>query len=87
MIAACRSAGGSFCGPGAHLGVHVVEPIQGDEDHGRDEVGPVVHGDVRLVLQGGGDVLVIGVVVLFADGEDGDAEILDEAGGHVVLGA
>ena len=34
-----------------------------------------------------GDVLVVGVRVLAVDGEDGDAEVLDQAGGHVVLGA
>ena len=64
----------------------VVEPIEGDEDHRRDQVGAVVHRDVRLVFQGGDDVLVVGVGVLAADGVDGDAEVLDEAGGHVVLG-
>src|SRR5262249_59356729 len=61
--------------------------LQGDEDHGRHQVGAVVHGDVGLVVEGGDDVLVVGVVVLLADGEDGDAEVLDEAGGDVVLGA
>ncbi len=73
--------------PRPHLRMHVVEPFQGHEDHGRDQIGAVVHRDVRLVLQGGDDVLVIGVVVFLADGEDGDAEVVDEAGGHVVLGA
>ena len=54
-----RSAGLSVVGPGADLGVDVVEPVQGDEDHGADEVGAVVHRDVRPVLQGGGDVPVV----------------------------
>ena len=48
-------------GPAADLGVDVVEPVQGDEDHGADQVGAVVHRDVRPVLQGGGDVPVVAV--------------------------
>ena len=64
----------------------VVEPVQGDEDHGADQVGAVVHRDVRLVLQGGGDVPVVAVLVLALDGVDGDAEVLHQAGGDVVLG-
>jgi hypothetical protein len=67
--------------------MHVVQSLQSHEDHRRHEIGAVVHGDVRLVRQGGDDVLVIGVVVLFADGVDGDAEVLHQAGGHVVLRA
>ena len=73
-------------GPAADLGVDVVQPVQGDEDHGADEVGAVVHRDVRPVLQGGGDVAIVARLVLALDGVDGDAEVLHEAGGHVVLG-
>src|SRR5271166_734761 len=50
-----------------------------------DEVGAVVHGDVRLVIDGGEDVIVVGVVVLALDGEDGNVVIADEAGGYVIL--
>ncbi len=67
--------------------MHVVEPVEGHENHGRDEVGAVVHRDVRLVFQGGDDVLVIGVGVLAADGVDVNAEVLHQAGGDVVLRA
>src|SRR5262249_11658244 len=76
-----------FLRPRPNLRMHVVETLQGHEDHGRHQIGAVVHGDVQLVFQGGDDVFVIGVVVLFADGEDGDAEVVDETGGDVVLGA
>ena len=38
------------------------------------------------MLQGGGDVPVVGRFVLALDGIDGNAEVLHEAGGHVVLG-
>jgi hypothetical protein len=51
-----------------------------------DEVGPVVHGEVRGMVERGDDVTVIGLVVFTSYGEDGDAEVLDEARGDVVLG-
>ena len=41
---------------------------------------------LRPVLQGGGDVPVVAALVLALDGVDGDAEVLHEAGGDVVLG-
>ncbi len=41
---------------------------------------------LRLVLQGGGDVPVVAVLVLALDGVDRDAEVLHQAGGDVVLG-
>ncbi len=81
-----RSGGVSVGGPLADLGVHVVEPVQRDEDHRADQVGAVVHRDVGLVLQGGGDVPVIAVLVLALDRVDRDAVILHQAGRDVVLG-
>ena len=71
-----RSAGAERLGPRADLGVQVVEPVQGDEDHRADQVGAVVHRDVRPVLQGGGDVPVVAALVLALDGVDRDAEVL-----------
>ena len=38
------------------------------------------------MLEGGGDVPVIAVLVLALDGVDGDAVVLHQAGGDVVLG-
>ncbi len=73
--------------PGPHLSMHIVQALQGDEDERRNQVGAVIHGDMRLVLQGGDNVLVVGIVVLAADGVDGNAEVVDEAGSDVVLGA
>ena len=78
--------GGEARGPAADLLVDVLEPVQGDEDHGADEVGAVVHRDVRLVLQGRGDVPVVARLVLALDGVDGDVEVVDQAGRDVVLG-
>ncbi len=66
--------------------MNVVEPVEGNEDHGADQIGTVVHGDVRLVIEGRGHVFVVSVGILAVDGEDGEAEIVHQAGSHVVLG-
>src|SRR5580692_1526613 len=50
-----------------------------------DEVGAIVHGDVRLVIDGSEDVVVIRVVVFTLDGVHGNVLIADQAGGDVVL--
>ena len=50
-----------------------------------DEVGAVVHGDLRLVVERCSDVRVIGGVVLTLDGERGDVVVLHERCGNVVL--
>ena len=49
------------------------------------QVGAVVHGDLGLVVDGGQDVAVVGVVVLALDGEDRNIVIAHQAGGHVIL--
>ena len=49
------------------------------------QVGAVVHGDVRLVVDGGEDVVVVSVVVLALDGVDGNVVVADQAGGNIVL--
>ena len=51
-----------------------------------DHVGAVVHRDVRLVVDRRLDVRVVGVVVLALDREGGDAVLVDERRGDVVLG-
>src|SRR5207237_8502657 len=73
-------------GPVGNAGVDVGEAVQRNEDHRGHQVGPVVHRDVRLVLQGRGDVFVINVGRLTVNREDGNTEIVNQAGGHVVLG-
>ena len=50
-----------------------------------DQIGAVVHRHCGLVVKGGVDMLVVGLVVLALDGEDRDLEMGDERGGHVVL--
>ena len=50
-----------------------------------DHIGAVVHGDLRRVIDGGGEVLVVGLLILALDGVGGDAVVLHQRGGHVVL--
>jgi len=52
-----------------------------------DDVGAVVHGDVGTVVDAGVDVAVVRRIVLAFDGMDADTVLVDEGGGHVVLGA
>ncbi len=81
------AVGGAKLGcPGSDFRVKIVKPIERDEDHGAHQVGTVVHRHVGQVLQRGGDVPVIAVLVLALDGEHGNAVILHQAGGDVVLG-
>jgi hypothetical protein len=50
-----------------------------------DHIGAVVHGQLGLVVDRRLDVLVVGVVVLALDREDGDVELLHQRGRDVVL--
>ena len=50
-----------------------------------DQIGAVVHGDLRLVIDGGEDVVVVGIVVLTLDGEHGNVVVADQRGGDVIL--
>ena len=65
---------------------HAFESVGALGVQNRDQVGAIVHGDVRLVIDGGQDVVVVGVVVLALDGEDRNALIAHQAGGNIVLG-
>ena len=49
-------------------------------------VGPVVHGHLRMPVDGRVDVAVVGVVVLAVDRVDLGAVAVDQGGGDVVLG-
>ena len=74
-------AGGGLFGAADHAfeGVGALGVQDGDQ------VGAIVHRDVRLVIDGGEDVVVVGVVVLTLDGEDGNVVVADQAGGDVIL--
>src|SRR5208283_1278943 len=74
-------AGGGFFGPANHVRQRVG--ALGVQDS--DQVGAVVHGDVRLVIDGGEDVVVVRVVVLALDGEYRNIVVTDQAGGHIIL--
>ncbi len=51
----------------------------------RDQVGAVIHRDVRLVVDGREDMVVVSVVVLALDGEDGNVVVAHQAGGDIIL--
>src|ERR1700733_4914381 len=51
-----------------------------------DQVGAVVHGDLRLVVNGRCDVRVVGGVVFTFDGVGGDSVVFYQRGGYFVLG-
>ena len=51
----------------------------------RDQVGPVVHGDIREVVEGGVDVPVVGRVVLALDGKSRDPMVGYQTGSDIVL--
>jgi hypothetical protein len=67
-------------------GDHVAELLPAVAVEDADHVGAVVHGHVRLVVDGRLDMRVVGVVVLALDREDGHVVLLDERRGDVVLG-
>ncbi len=68
-----------------HPGDDVAELLAAGRVEDADHVGAVVHRQLRLVVDRGLDVLVVGVVVLALDREDGDAVLLDERRRGVVL--
>ena len=75
-------AGGGFFGAADHVRQQVAALLV----QRADQVGAIVHGHVRFVVQGGVHVLVIGDVVLALDGKDRDLVVGDQRGGHIVLG-
>ena len=74
-------AGGCFLGPGQHPLQRVL--ALGVEDG--NEVAPVVHRQVRLMIDGRHDVRVITVVVLAFDGVGRNPIVMRQRSGHVVL--
>src|ERR1700733_6003471 len=75
-------AGGGLFGAADNLGQGVLTLSVEDGD----QVGAVIHRDVRPVIDGSEDMTVVGVVVLALDGEDGNVVITNQARGHVILG-
>ena len=64
---------------------HVFERVGALSVENRDQVGAIVHGDVRLMVDGGENVVIVSIVVLALDGEHGNAVIANQAGGHIIL--
>ena len=69
-----------------HAGDDVAELLAAGAVQDADHVGAVVHRQLRLVVDRGLDVLVVGVVVLALDREDRDVVLVDQGGCGVVLG-
>ncbi len=63
----------------------IIESIGALGVQNRDQVGAIVHGDVRLVIDGGQNMVVVGVVVLALDGVNRYIVVAYQAGGHVIL--
>jgi hypothetical protein len=64
---------------------HILDLVRTLGEELSDQVSAIVHGDLRLVVECGADVRVIGVVVFALDGKRGDAEFLDERGCRLIL--
>ena len=52
-----------------------------------NKVGAIVHRDVGLMVQGGPNVLVVGIVVLTLDGENRNLIVIDQSRSDIVLRA
>ena len=74
-------AGGGFLGA-ADDAVQQLTALFVQRAH---QVGAVIHRDVRLEIERGLDVVVVGGVVLALDGVDRHFIVRDQCGGHVVL--
>ena len=69
-----------------HPGDDVAELLAAGCVEHADHVCAVVHRQLRLVVDRGLDVLVVGVVVLALDREHRDVELLHERGSGIILG-
>ena len=78
-----NDAGRCFLGSSDNAGLKVLSAGM----QNRNEVRPVVHGDMRSVIEGLIDMLVVGGVVLAFDGENRDPGVADERSGDIVLRA
>src|ERR1035437_3762069 len=90
-----RIAQHAFLGHGAQAN-HAGGRLLGSANHIRqfrralgmqhgDQIGAVIHGDLRLVIDRRHDVRIVRVVVLAFDGEDGNVAVAHQAGGDVIL--
>src|SRR5262249_14742062 len=65
---------------------HAIENVRSLGVQNADEVGTVVHCDLRLVINGGKNVLVVSIVVFALNGENWNVVIADETRGDIILG-
>src|ERR1017187_5003180 len=64
---------------------HAVQHIGPLGKRNGHQIGAVIHGDVRSVIERRHDVRVVGVVVLALDGVDRNVVVAHQAGGNIVL--
>src|SRR5208283_375967 len=74
-------AGGGFFGAADDA----IQNVRALGERGGDQIGAVIHGDVRLVVKRRQDVRVVGIIVLALDGKNRHVEVAHQAGGDVVL--
>ena len=74
-------AGGGFFRAADHM-LKQILPLGMDEG---DDIGSVVHGDVRLVGDGRLDVLIVRLIIFAFDGEGRNAVMLDEGRRDFIL--
>ncbi len=72
---------GGLLGAADYAG-HEVEALGDQQGH---QIGAVVHGDLRLVLQSSGEMRIVRLVVLALNGKRRDAVVLHQAGSDLVL--
>ncbi len=75
-------AGGGLFGAADDFGQQLA-PLLVDS---RDQVRAVVHGHVRLVVEGRADVLIVSDIIFTFDGKNRHLELIDQRGGHIILG-
>ena len=79
--AQANDAGGGLLGTADYVG-HQIEALG---DQRGDEVGTIVHGDLRLIFQCGTEMRVIRGIVLALDGKSWDVVVLHQAGRDFIL--
>jgi hypothetical protein len=69
-----------------HAGLYVVGLVGELGVQEADEVGAVVHRDRRTTFEHGAQMAVVGVAILAVNSEGGNAVLIDQRRGDVILG-
>src|SRR5206468_2676360 len=76
-----HSRGSFFCSAD-----HAIERVGALGVQNPNQVGAIIHRDLRLVIDRGKNVAVVRFVVLALDRKNRDAVVAHQAGGNVILG-